>query len=382
MKIVIVGGHLSPALAVIDALPKDAEILVIGRKYTFEGDRVESLEYKTIKALNITYKDITSGRLQRRWTRHTIPSLFKIPYGFIHSIFILKNFKPDVVLSFGGYLSLPIDLSAFILGIPVVIHEQTLEAGLANKIVSHFASKICISWDSSRKFFPRHKTVITGNPIRKFRIPSNSAFRKISEFRVENKDNLPIIYITGGSSGSHYINTLVEGCIKELLEKFIVIHQTGDAQEYKDHERLNNLRGSISFELQERYFLMKFVLPQEVGPILEKADLVIGRSGMNTVTELIYFGKPSLLIPLPYSQNNEQLKNAKFLKDRGLAEILLQDGSDRKEFLRTVNNMFDNIDKYRAKYKLSGQNQITEDAAKKIAEVVYNEANVEKKQKR
>ena len=377
MKLIIVGGHLSPALAVIEALPKDAEVLFVGRKYTFEGDKSTSLEYNTIKDLKIPFASISTGRLQRKFTRYTIPSIFKIPYGFVQSFLILHKFKPDIVLSFGGYLSIPIGLSAFFLRIPIVIHEQTFEVGLSNRVLSIFAKKICISWETSRKFFSKEKTILTGNPIRTCHAEFISTSREtLKQVQGDKKKNMPIIYITGGSGGSHFINTLVEGCIKELLEKFIVIHQTGDAKEYGDFERLSLFKETLPVKFRARYYLTKFVDPREVGSILDIADLVVSRSGINTITELIFFEKPSLLIPLPYSQNNEQVKNALFLKEKGLGEICYQGKNDRSEFIKTLNTMFDNLDKYRAKYKLS--ELINKDAAKKIIDVVYYEAEHKK----
>ncbi len=406
MKLVIIGGHLSPALAVIDALPKDTEVLFIGRKYALEGDNAFSLEYKTIAKGNIPFSEISTGRLQRIFTKHTIPSLLKIPYGFIQSFFILYKFKPDVCLGFGGYLSVPVGIVAFFLRIPLIIHEQTLEAGIANRILSIFAKKVCVSWETSRKFFPRDKTILTGNPIRKFenvfeKFRSNLRHAGNSERSVEaprismeqrdagqasmtglpnmNKE-LPILYVTGGSSGSHFINTLVESCIRQLLEKFIVIHQTGDAQKYHDFDRLQKIRGSFPSELKTRYTLIKFVEPENIGLIMQRADLVVSRAGINTVTELIFFKKPSLLIPLPASQRNDQLKNALYIKSLSLSEIFYQSAQDSKKFLKMIIDMFDNIDKYKAKYKL--ETKINTNAAQKILEVIEYAKKANKEQVR
>lgn len=367
MKLVIIGGHLSPALAVIEVLPKNTEVLFIGRKYTFEGDKVESLEYKTIKSLKIPFVDISTGRLQRRFTKYTIPSLLKIPYGFVQAFSILYKFKPDVVLGFGGYLSLPVFLSAYALRIPIVIHEQTLEAGLANKIASYFAKKVCISWETSRNYFPKHKTFLTGNPIRKFQI-QNSKLQINSKFKIPN-ENLPIIYVTGGSSGSHFINTLIEGCLKELLEECSVFHQTGDSQEYKDFDRLYTLRSSFPSKLKNRYVLKKFVDYRKLGAIYQESTLVISRAGMNTISELIFLGKPAILIPIGFSQNNEQLKNALFLKGLGLGEVLEQKYLTYDILLQKIKDMLHNIGKYK-KNKNEAASLITKNSAKKIVEVV------------
>jgi len=362
MKIVIIGGHLSPALAVFEGLSSNTKVLFIGRKYALEGDNALSLEYITINALNIPFVGLNTGRLQRKLTKHTIPSLFKLPFGFIKSFLTLIKFRPDVVVGFGGYVSIPVVFCAYLLRIPVVIHEQTLEAGFANRLLSRFATKICISWQASQKYFPKEKTVLTGNPIREFRIQN-------SEFRIQKEKKLPTIYVTGGSSGSHFINTLIEGCLKELLERYIVIHQTGSAQEFHDFDRLEKLRNSLSETEKERYILRKFIDTSDVGNILSRTSLVVSRSGINIITELLHFEKPSLLIPLPFSQNNEQLKNAKFLEKIGLGKVLQQSELDSKRLYQAIDLMFHNINNYNL-VKKELKNLPGENAAQNIIDVI------------
>ncbi len=377
MKLLIVaggGGHFAPALAVIEKLPKDWELLVVGRKYVFEGDQSFSLEYQTAKKLNIPFKPLTTGRLQRKFTKYTINSLLKIPVGLAQATAILNGFKPDVVLSFGGYVSVPITLSASILRIPIVIHEQTLEAGVANKLVARFARKICISWEQSGKFFPKGKIVLTGNPLRKEFEMGDLRTDKYINDSPHVKSFERTIYITGGSSGSHAINILIEGCIEKLLEKYNIIHQVGSSTQYHDFERLTKLRDNLSLELKSGYRLYKFIDPSKVADFLNKADLVISRSGMNTVTELMYFGKPSILIPLPYGQHQEQLKNALFIKNLGIAEIAEQNTLTPQQLLVLVERMFDNIKMYR-KNAAEGKKLIDINAADKIIEVIKNVKN-------
>lgn len=364
MKLVITGGHLSPLLAVLDALPSDFSVLVIGRKHALEGDKAVSLEYQALLDRNISFREISAGRLQRKWTQYTLFSLFKFPYGFFQAFIILKEFAPDAVLSFGGYVSLPITLACLLLGIPVVCHEQTLGVGLANRIASIWARKVCISWESSRSFFPKQKTVFTGNPIRKFNPPAGG-----SEFRIQKtNEKLPIIYITGGSVGSHVINVLVEGCLENLLKKYKVIHQTGDARKYRDFERLEKLKESLGKTLKARYHLTKFVKPEDTGSVLSKADLVVSRSGINTVTELLFFEKPSLLIPLPYSQDNEQLENAYFLRDAGLAEVAFQKNLNPSALFELIVSMIKKKNNYKAAQ--SYKDMVRVDAAGRIVDIL------------
>lgn len=343
MKIILIGGHLAPALSVLEALPKDAKILFVGRKYTLEGDSALSLEYKTITSLNIPFVGLNTGRLQRKITRFTFFSLLKLPLGIIKSFLILIGFRPDIVVGFGGYVSIPVILCAYILRIPVVMHEQTMKAGLANKLLSRFAEKVCISWQTSVKYFPKNKIAVTGNPIRKFTISSSPAIEHLSLFN----NKLPVIYVTGGSSGSHVVNIMIEGIIKELLLKYNVIHQAGDARQYRDFDRLKQLRDSWPEKLRDNYILEKFIDPSQVGDLLKLSSLVVSRSGMNIVSELIHFNKPAILIPFPFSQNNEQMENAKFLEKIGLGVVLKQSEISQEKLLQTITLMFDNINKYK-----------------------------------
>ncbi|MFH1833073.1 MAG: UDP-N-acetylglucosamine--N-acetylmuramyl-(pentapeptide) pyrophosphoryl-undecaprenol N-acetylglucosamine transferase [Candidatus Levyibacteriota bacterium] len=362
MKAVFTGGHLSPLLAVLDVMPKDIDLLVIGRKYALEGDKVLSLEYQTLNKEKVRFENITAARLQRKFTRHTLAALFKFPLGFVQSLLILLKFKPEVVLSFGGYVSLPVTLASFVLGIPVVIHEQTLEAGLSNRISSFFAKKICISWETSRKFFPKSKVVMTGNPVREF---------SIFNFKFSISDEkIPLVYVTGGSSGSHAINLLIEGCLEKLLVNCKIIHQTGGAKEYNDLERLKKIKDSLNQKFQKRYFLAKFIEPCDVGSIVNASDLVVSRSGISTITELLFFAKPSLLIPLPFSQNNEQKKNALLLQNLGLGEIIDQEKTSCDLLYDKMIEMLNNIEKYKKSREVV-KTLIKKDAAQKLIEVCY-----------
>lgn len=362
MKIVIIGGHLAPALSVIEELPKDAEILYVGRKHALEGDKSVSLEYEVVTQKRINFAVLKTGRLQRSLTRHTIPSLTKIPLGLAGSLVILRKFSPDVVIGFGGYVSLPVIFAAKILSIPVVIHEQTMEAGIANKIASKLANKICISFDSSFKYFPKDKTILTGNPLRR------EILHPSKRYPLESSD--PIIYITGGSLGSHAINILVEKCLSSLLEKYSVIHQTGASLQFKDFEKLVILKEGMNVNKRNRYVVTKHFSPEEIGGILKISSLVISRAGINTISELIVLQKPSLLIPLPISQKNEQRKNAEFLKKLGLGEIAEQKGLTPESFLLEINKMMREIDNYKL---TSGKSHFPDNAAKKIVEIIYAE---------
>lgn len=360
MKILIIGGHLTPALSVIELLPKDAEVIYVGRRHAMEGDKAQSLEFDTINKLGITFVELRTGRLQRNFTRHTIPSIGRIPLGMLRAIRILRKYKPHVVLSFGGYLSVPVIYAANLLRIPSVIHEQTLHAGSANKFASKYATKVCISFQSSARFFPKDKTVLTGNPIR------DEILHPSKKFDFSGTE--PIIYITGGNQGSHFINMLIQENLPQLLEKYRIVHQTGGSEEFRDFDKLSILRDGLNSAKKDKYLVSKYFSPDQIGSIMKAASLVVSRAGINTVSELIVLKKPGFLIPIPNTSANEQVENAMFFNKLGLGEMEEQKDLNPQIFILRINDMMDKLENYQIReYKT----QFPKNAAKSIIDIVY-----------
>jgi UDP-N-acetylglucosamine--N-acetylmuramyl-(pentapeptide) pyrophosphoryl-undecaprenol N-acetylglucosamine transferase len=328
MKLLITGGHFSPAYALIQQLKKQNEIVMVGRRYAFEGDRTESLEYEVCRREGISFIPITTGRLQRKLTRYTILSLLKIPVGQKTAFSILRKERPDIVVSFGGYIALPVAFAAKSLGIPVVLHEQTLHVGFANKIIARVADVICISYDESKRYFSSKKVILTGLPMRK------------EVFEVKEEITIPhdkkILYITGGSTGAHVINSFIKMNIEELLDKFNVIHQTGDSQKYGDYDEMVAIRSRFSQEKKERFIVKKYITPEEIGSVYSQASVVISRSGANTVAELLALNKKAILIPLPGGQSGEQKVNAEFFVKNGNGIQLLQENLTKDSFFEAL----------------------------------------------
>lgn len=348
MKILLTGAHFTTAAATIAEFKKfqDVNLVYIGRSTTREGDSSPSAEAKELPKLGVRFISITTGRLQRGFTLYTIPSLLKIPIGFIQAFFILLKEKPDVVLSFGGYVGVPVVFWAWLFSIPVIIHEQTLVSGLANKISGWFADKIAVSFESDLDF-NKEKIVLTGNPIRS----------EILEIKIsKRKSLLPTILITGGNQGSHALNLVVEECLDELTKKAFVIHQTGDSK-YKDFERLEGRQN-------ERYKALKWI--PNMAETYEKIDLVIGRAGINTLSELAFLGIPTLVVPVPYLYKNEQMKNARYFEKLGLTWILPQSKLSPKTLLEEVKAMLRNLEKLK-KAALGAKKMVIPDAAKRLA---------------
>lgn len=364
MKILLTGAHFTPAVAVIEELKKyrDIKIVYVGRKTTLEGDSTKSQESIILPTLGVKFISIISGRLQRTFTLYTLPSLLKIPIGFIQAPFIILKEKPDVVLSFGGYVAVPIVIMGWLFSIPIIVHEQTLVSGLANKISRLFADKIALTFDEKIK--SNKKTILTGNPIRKEILDNNFKYVRqivssqyLEVLKFSRKNRLPVILITGGNQGSHILNLVVEECLDDLLKMTCIIHTTGD-NKFHDFERLEKKQLS-------NYLVRKWI-GEEWGFVLSKVDLVVSRAGINTLLELAYLGKPALVIPLPYLYQDEQNRNANFFANLGLVKILQQNKLTAKNLLENIKLMLGDLNSLKNKAKKS-KDIIIPDAAKRLA---------------
>ncbi len=329
MKIVITGGHHSSALPVIKELKNkspDCEIIWFGHKYSMVGDKNVTLEFREITDLNIPFYHIHAGKVYKTLN---LKRLLKVPYGFFHSLYLLNKIKPDVILSFGGYIAVPVVIAGWVLGIPSVTHEQTVVAGYANKVISIFAKRIMVSWKSSEEYFPKNKTVYTAIPLRSeiFEIKSNT-------FGVN--ESLPTIYVTAGKTGSVKINEIIKSGLKEFLNITNIIHQCGDHSEYEYYDQLIDEYEKIKDQVPGKYFVRKFIFSDEIGEAYSKADVVISRSGAHTTAELSALGKKAVLIPIPWVSHNEQYENAKILKDDCLATIVDEKNLNKDVLLEAV----------------------------------------------
>ncbi|MFH0979860.1 MAG: glycosyltransferase [Candidatus Roizmanbacteria bacterium] len=346
MKILITGGHLAPALAIIEELKRtkpSTEIIFVGRKYALDSEKTISLEYKEITKRKIHFIPLQAGRLTRILSTRTIRSFLRIPLGFLRAFFILNEYRPSLILSFGGYLSLPLVFWGYFFRIPIFTHEQTIKPGLANKIIGFFSKKIFVAFDESKKYFSERKTIVTGNPVRKATFVVKKKPFKIIKDR-------PVIYITGGTLGSHSVNEHIKKIIASLLHYYIVIHQTGEIKEYHDYEDLLKIRNNLPKELCDHYFLSKHFFEDEIGYIYSLSDLVVGRAGANTFFELINLKKPVVFIPLPWSSGKEQQHHAEIFARAGVGEIFHQIETSEKLF-RIINMMIKNIESYKNNFK-------------------------------
>ena len=188
--------------------------------------------------MGVKFIPIPAGRLQRRFTRWTIPSLLRVPFGLFKALKVILEIKPKVIVSFGGYVGVPVVIAGFLRRVPILIHEQTATVGLANKISARFAQKIAISFPESKTFFPEGKVVFTGNPLRPEIFKSGKPLFPLNEKK-------KTIYITGGSQGASIINETIERCLLDLVIQYNVVHQCGA----KDYPHFKEKRRKIIFLL-------------------------------------------------------------------------------------------------------------------------------------
>jgi UDP-N-acetylglucosamine--N-acetylmuramyl-(pentapeptide) pyrophosphoryl-undecaprenol N-acetylglucosamine transferase len=353
-SIVIIGGHLSPAVAMIEELKHaDWSINFVGRKYAFsEAPDKESLEYRTIKNMKIPFKEISAPR----FVPESIASALLYPFSMIHSFLTassyLQSIEPSVVLGFGGYISVPVVLAARWLSIPIVLHDQTLTPGRANVVLSRFADQIMISWKQTIHKYSKSvasKIVLTGNPLR------SSMIKDIEEVKISQVEqevvqmadtaDKPLLYITGGSTGAHVINHVVDEALEQLIESYRIIHQCGDSQ-YDDYTSLVRTRSGLDNDQQKGYLVLKYVSEHCARYIMQNADIIVSRAGINTVIELATLGKPSVLIPHPTVPGQEQHENAKMLVKMGISTIIEQKYLTKDSLIATLKVIYTNLAHY------------------------------------
>jgi UDP-N-acetylglucosamine--N-acetylmuramyl-(pentapeptide) pyrophosphoryl-undecaprenol N-acetylglucosamine transferase len=326
------GGHVSVASGLIEGIKRKypelyKNLVYVGGDLGMVGEEYgNSIEQRKFKNSEFKVRYIRAGKLQRSFSLSSIKLLLRTVLGVIDSFKILSEEKPDLIFSTGGFVSVPVCLVGWIKNIPIYLHEQTATVGLANKIVSKFAKKIYISFESSQKYFKNRNVKLVGNIVReavtKFNVAEvDHEIRNI----VTNNTQYPLIYISGGGLGSHIINQKILDEIEQILSGYRVILQTGYNQNYRDYERATKIKNKLPKNKQNMFLPIKFINEESIGYVYHNIDFFIGRAGANTVYEIGLLQKPSLFIPIPWVANNEQFENAKVLQDLGLSEILDED---------------------------------------------------------
>lgn len=368
------GGHISVGTGFIDALEKryskvKENILYVGSDLGMVGDKnVVSIEQRRMEARDIKFTTIRAGKVQRRFHITTIPLLFRIVLGVYDAFKLVKKFKPDIIFCTGGYLSVPIALAGWVYKVPIYLHEQTAAVGLSNNLVSKLAKRVYISFKSSFKYFPKNKTVLTGNILRESIFNTEGATPLCSAIVKMKKVDKPIVYISGGGQGSHIINLLVGDIMKYALHNYQIVLQTGDNQTFRDYDILYKEWQKLPQGLRERLFITKFAEDNEIGCVFKNTDIYVGRSGANIVYEMGVFKIPSIFIPIPWVTHNEQELNARILEQYGLAKVILEGeitggklDSEIKKMIENIPNMKVNSKGIDSEFVLDAQERILDD---------------------
>jgi len=322
-RIMLIGGHLTPALALAHYLKehKIDNLVWVGTRFVQTGAENTSFEYEEVGKLNIPFIELRTGKLWRKWTIKTflkaIYNLLLIPWGSLHSLYIILRYNPKVIIGFGGYLQVHLIYWGKLLRKYCVIHEQTTVAGTSNKAVKDIVDLIFISWPETAQYFPKSKTILSGNPIRSFLLESNN------NDRIFNNDK-PTILVTGGNQGSNTINWRLLKFLPSLLKEANVIHQVGNSSVTNDLAKAEEFAQALDQDLASSYIFFSGNFSEDFARYMRASDLIVCRAGANTVTEILALQKRAILIPIPWSSEQEQQKNAQLVAKIGLGYILKQ----------------------------------------------------------
>jgi len=330
MKILISGGHLTPALAIIDYIQThqyEDEIVYVGRIYSQEKNKQLSVELDEIEkrqgdlrskrgcpGVNVKFISLSAAKLRNF-------SLFKFIKSVLYSYKIIRREKPDVFLSFGGFVAIPLACAAYFARVPIITHEQTRSVGKANKFVAKFAKIVALSFADSKKYFPGKKTKVIGNPIREKIYQKEH--KKPNWF---NKTGQPLLLVMGGNQGSLIINNTIKESLSSLLADYSIVHACGRATKLHHYKQeLLDQAALLSQPEQDRYYVREWLSDDELFYFYQQADLAISRAGANTVHEIAIANVPTIFIPLPFAHHDEQRLNAKWLVNQKAALILEQE---------------------------------------------------------
>ncbi|MDJ0621344.1 MAG: undecaprenyldiphospho-muramoylpentapeptide beta-N-acetylglucosaminyltransferase [Desulfocapsaceae bacterium] len=314
------GGHLFPAIAAAEQLRSrvpEAIVMFIGTKRKMDTTSLEHYGYMV--------KSIYSYGLKGKSVPELLKALFVLPFSFLQAAACILQFRPNVVLGVGGYVTGPVIAAARVLGKKTVIHEQNSIPGLANRQLGRLAERICISLPQSAGYFPSAKTVLTGNPVRKPIL--DLAEDSKGDLNVSEKRSLTIL-ILGGSQGAHRLNELAAEalCGLNIPVSLRVIHQTGE----KDQEMVTQRYKECQIEADVRPFFHDMV------EVYSKADFLVSRAGATTLAELAVLGKPAILIPYPHAADNHQQKNGEYYVAGGGCRLLIERELDSQTLAREI----------------------------------------------
>lgn len=336
MKILVTGGHLTPALSFIDWLQKNEpkeKIVFVGRKYSQDLLKQESVEEYEVDKRGVKFINFSAARLGKQFLLKPIREFGKFLKSVKAAKKIIKEEKITVVVSFGGYLAAPFAIAAYLSKVPVVTHEQTLTVGFSNRIVGFFAKKIAVSFEETAKSFRADKVIVTGNLLRK------GVFLK-KQARPEwfkKDDDKPTLLVMGGNQGAKVLNELILSNLPELVKDWTIIHQCGKPTSERDYKKVFLVaKDHLPKEDQNSFYVKEWIDDKDLFWLYRNSEAALSRSGANATQELAVAGLPTIFVPLPYAHHDEQYKNAKWLVDQGAAIIIDQAALTKDSLIKAL----------------------------------------------
>jgi UDP-N-acetylglucosamine--N-acetylmuramyl-(pentapeptide) pyrophosphoryl-undecaprenol N-acetylglucosamine transferase len=352
------GGHTSTGLAIAAALRAR---LGDGVRLAWIGSR-QGLEAARAPAAGIPYHAIPTGKLRRQlaW-RNVTDLLLRVPAGLVRALALLGRLRPDVVVATGGFVAVPTAIAAALRRRPLLVHEQVVVPGLANRVAARLAGRVAVTFAASARAFPSTKVVVTGNPVRPDLLQGDRD-RGFARFGLE--PGAPLVYVTGGAQGARRVNHAVDAALASLLPRTQVVHQCGAQDLAVCLARAEALPPA----LRSRYRVLALV-DAGLGDLYAAASLVISRAGAGTVTELAALGRPSILIPLPGTRGDEQTANARVLADAGGAILLPEPDLSPARLATEVLGLLDDPARLRAMGERA-RTLATPDAADRLVDLI------------
>jgi UDP-N-acetylglucosamine--N-acetylmuramyl-(pentapeptide) pyrophosphoryl-undecaprenol N-acetylglucosamine transferase len=310
------GGHIYPALAVARELRRkyDAELLYLGD--------ANGLETRIVPQEGIPFAPIVAGKLRRYLSAETFIDLGRIPVGMGQAMGHVRGFQPDAVFTSGGYVSVPAGFAARRHGVPFLMHQQDVPPNLANRLLTPLATKISVSFPDSLRYFPRERTMLSGNPVRAEVLEMARGPGTLRKLDFHLDPALPVLLVTGGSQGARRLNQVIVEALPHLLPRCQVLHVSGEYT-YEETRAAAERHLEALPGLRPRYALYAY-LSNEMPAALAASEIILCRSGAATLAELAIMGRPSLLVPLPpgFTGSPQQI-NAEMFVRAGAAEMTL-----------------------------------------------------------
>ncbi|MBI4133486.1 UDP-N-acetylglucosamine--N-acetylmuramyl-(pentapeptide) pyrophosphoryl-undecaprenol N-acetylglucosamine transferase [Candidatus Uhrbacteria bacterium] len=319
-------GPVVPLLAIAETLSGRADVEIVGLVGTRSGPERELAHQAGLK-----FFCISAGRWRRYWDIRNFGAWLLTKIGFFESLILLRRLKPTIIVSGGSFVGVSVLWAAWFLRIPTITHQQDVRPSLANRLVSPIVRKITVVFRETARAFPKHKTVVTGNPVRSSILRGD---RERGRERFGLAPGVPTLLVFGGGTGALALNKTIVEALPELTKFCQVIHITGIGK-----GGTNRALGST-----DRYHSMEF-LARGMADAYAVADLVLARAGMGTMTELASLGKPAIIIPLP---GTHQEVNARLLREREAAVVVPQTGLTSVRLTESVRSLLGDAARVRA----------------------------------